>query len=65
MITGQGYFRLCELADGMTLAELKVACPGILPGFAKAILSYATADVKWVREKAEKEHKRRTKKDHS
>src|SRR6266481_8937463 len=52
MITGQGYFRLCDLADSMTIEELKTVCPGILGGVAKALLRYVSTDVKWIRDKA-------------
>ena len=57
MITSQGYFHLCDLADSMTIEELKTVCPGILGGVAKALLRYASTDVKRICDKALKAHK--------
>ena len=57
MIISQGYYRLCELADSVTAEDLKSICPGILEGVAKALLRYAKADVKRLRDKALKDRK--------
>ena len=57
MIISQGYYRLCELTDSVTAEDLKSICPGILEGVAKALLCYAKADVKRLRDKALKDRK--------
>jgi len=55
VITGKGYYRLCELADTMTVVDMQAACPGILDGVAKSLLRNAIGDVKHMHEKVVKE----------
>ena len=50
-LTGQGYFRIFELADMMTVSDLQKTCPRILPGVMKSIIHYARMDVKKVQKK--------------
>ena len=57
MISNEGYYHLCELADSMTANDLKSACPGILDGVVRTLLHYATTDVRRIRDKAGKDHK--------
>ena len=57
MISNEGYYCLCELANLMTADDLKSACPGILDGVARTLLRYATMDVKRICDKAGKDHK--------
>ena len=63
MISNEGYYRLCELADSMTADDLKSACPGILDGVARMLLHYVTMDVRQIRDKAGKDCKHAKKRD--
>ena len=54
MISNEGYYCLCELADSMTADNLKSACPGILDGVVRMLLRYVTTNVRRIRDKAVK-----------
>ena len=63
MISNEGYYCLCELADSMTADDLKSACPGILDGVARTLLCHATTDVRRICDKAGKDCKHAKKQD--
>jgi hypothetical protein len=48
----------------MTVVDLQRACLRIGEGVVKVLFSYAKVDVKWVYEKAAKDHKCAKRKDH-
>ena len=63
MISNEGYYCLCELADSMTADNLKSACPRILDGVVRTLLRYATTDVRRIHDKVGKNRKHAKKQD--
>jgi hypothetical protein len=48
-LLSQGYIRVSQLADEMTVAEMLTHCSGLLEGTAKVILKQAAKDVARIR----------------
>ncbi|KAF8508910.1 hypothetical protein JB92DRAFT_2950311 [Gautieria morchelliformis] len=59
-LRGQGYIRISQLADGLTVPEMLTHCPGLVEGTAKVILKQAAKEVAKIR-KHEANEKHRAK----